>query len=166
MAAGASHISIIAPPLADEPAGEAADDLVTTPDFWPDLDIPTFRDVARADSTITDIRARAALQSALETVLIDCTDWAMIKVDLGFATLADVPSGIIDGESRLVRCFRRAVFAYAKAELVELYLDFDATGKGNRDEEWSDGTIIQLRRDGKHAIRDLLGKPRLYVSSI
>ena len=159
-------ISIIPPPIADGvPAGPEAD-VVTAPDFWPSLTISAFRAQARVDERIAAERCRFALRSGMQTALLDLAEWGAIRLDQGHVELSDVPAAQIDGESAKVLAWQRAVFCLAKAELVETYRDYDATGRGQRDEDWTDETIVQLRRDGKHAIRDLLGRARTHASLI
>ena len=67
------------------------------------------------------------------------------RVDIKIITL--LPSG------------RRMIFVWLAAAP-------QLQGRGQRDEDWTDETIVQLRRDGKHAIRDLLGRARIHASLI
>ncbi len=125
-----------------------------------------FKAEQRVDDSITDIRARAALRAAIVTALTDLEPWADAQLLLGLPTLADVPAPLIDGESRLVMLWRRAIFSFAKAEIAEVYRDYDTTGKGVDKNETMDDTIAQFRRDGRHAVRDMLGKPRVRAELI
>ena len=81
----------------------------------------------------------------------------------GHASLADVPAKKIDGTSRLVIAFHRAIGALAKVELVERHRDLDTTPAGDRDAAALDPTIGELRRDAVHAIRDILSRSRTDV---
>jgi len=159
------HVSIINPPLAPAPTN-SEDDVVEADGWWPSVGIKHFRAVARADETITPARVRAALQSAMATALIDLGAWGVSQRTQGYARLADVPTLIIDGQSRYLVYWQRAIYALAKAELIEVHRDYDATGKGERNADFVDDSIVQLRRDATHAIRDLKGRSRTTVELI
>lgn len=161
------HVSIIDPPLEPREELSEAEDIVTAGDFWPPLSISHFRKVQRAEDAINDTRIRAAIQSGIQSAFLDLSEWAKEQRDAGHATLNDVPAiDEIDGKSPLVWAWERAIFSLAKAELVESLKDYDATGAGERNTEFVDDSIIQLRRDATHAIRDLKGRPRTTVELI
>ncbi|MBH9537885.1 head completion/stabilization protein [Novosphingopyxis sp. YJ-S2-01] len=160
-----SPISVIAPPLADR-AVDPAEDAVTCGPFWPALSIAAFRKVQRLDDAITPERARAALQGAMQTALLDLAEFALAAVAMNQLTLAEIPAAEIDGQSFLVLAWQRAIHAFAKAELIESHRDYDATGRGGVDPEVADRQVARLRADGKLAVRDILGRPRLRAELI
>ena len=92
--------------------------------------------------------------------------WQAAHILAGIADLAAVPSHKLGDTSRLVLLYTRAIGAYAKAELVEAYRDTDLTGQGQHDAEAVEPSIVELRRDAIHAIRDMLGRPRLRAELI
>lgn len=160
------HVSIIRPPLTPAPVPEPLSLLVTCGPFWPDISIADLRADQRVDDVVTDARCRKAIRAGIETALIDLRAWQAGRIELGYASLSDVPAEEIDGVSRLVLCWHRAVLALAKADIIETYRDYDATGAGDRAADWLDDAIIQLRRDAAHAIRDLKGRARTCVELI
>jgi hypothetical protein len=70
---------------------------------------------------------------------------------------------VIGDTSRLVLLYQRAVYATAKAELIERYRDFDSTDAGQRRAEAMELSVDDYRRQARYAIRDILGRPRATV---
>lgn len=152
-----------APPL-PEGASDPAAPIVG--DWWPDIDPARIRTAYRIREAVTHDRLREALIAAIITVGNDLADWQADQLAAGHASLAAIPAPRIDGESRLLLCYRRAVALYAKAEIVERYRDIDITGPGERRAEDMEPSIGELRRDALHAVRDLLGRTRTMVDLI
>lgn len=158
-----SFVSLPDPATAtDDPAAAAP---VVNDGFFPDIDLTAIRDIGRI-GTVTNARLRASVIAAIITVARDLDAWANTQKAAGFATLAAVPAVQIDGASRLVHLYHRAVAMFAKAELVERMSDYDTTGAGGKKiDELGDATD-DLRRDGTHAVRDMLGRLRTNVELI
>lgn len=155
--------------LPDDPATEAGSTQappVTNDGFFPDIDLAAIRDIARVPSAVTDKRLRASVIAAIITVARDLDAWAAAQKATGCARLADVPAVQLDGASRLVHLYNRAVAMFTKAELIERMRDFDTTGAGGKNLDELNGTADDMRRDGSHAIRDMLGRLRTNVELI
>lgn len=152
------------------PDPAAPDDTVVTNDgFFPDIDLAHFRRATRLRESVTVDRQRDAVLAAIITVGNDLTAWADARRLVGaadLASVADVPNPQLGGEARLVILYRRAVYAFAKADLVEGYRDVDTTAPGQRRAEEMDPSIGELRRNGAWAIRDMLGVTRTCVELI
>jgi hypothetical protein len=133
---------------------------ISSGDFWPAIDPADMRAVQRVDGTITDARLIACLRLAMASVEDELECWQQQQLALGRDTLADVPAKTIDGTSRLVLLYQRAVYATAKAELIERYADYDATADGKRRADDMACAIDDHRRYARYAIRDILGRPR------
>jgi hypothetical protein len=127
--------------------------------FWPDIDLNHFRDTSRVgNNTIPDPRLTDALQGALLDVTRDLSSWTASQQAAGYDTLTDVPSDDLGESTRLVLLWRRAVYAYATAALMETQPDPSSTTAGlNRAEDMC-STVDDLRRTGLYAIRDILGE--------
>lgn len=135
--------------------------------FWPDIDVNAFRDSQRIGGTlIADARVQDALMSAVITVDGDLADWRTTQETAGSASLADVGSPEIGGESRLVRLWRRAVYSYATADLRETHGDVTATGTGQSRAGELDMSAEDHRRNALHAVRDIKGTGRTAVELI
>lgn len=158
-------ISTVNPPV-DLAAPSPAPQIVEADGWFPAIDLAAMRDQARFDTTITDARLREAVRAAMHTVMNDLLDWQGDRMFEGHGRLENVPARMIDGESALVGAWRRAIYSYARAEVVEGYADYDATGAGEDKADEMALAPAQLRRNGLHAVRDLLGKPRILVTSI
>lgn len=135
--------------------------VITNEGFFPDVAPADVRDQYRIRDTVTPARLRKAIVGAIVTVGNQLDAWRDSQLAAGHATLAAVPAPQIDGQSRLTILYARAVGSYAKAELVEAYRDIDTTTGGQRQVEELDPSIVELRRDALHAIRDMLGRSRV-----
>lgn len=155
---GCAPLIVIPPEPAEMP--------VTNDGWFPDIDATRIRDEWRVRDVVTPDRLKRAIVGAIMTVGNQLTAWKVAHVLAGHASLAAVPSPKIDGTSRLVLLYARAIGASAKAELVETYRDMDLTGAGQRQVEDMEPSIVELRRDALHAVRDMLGRTRLRVELI
>ena len=134
--------------------------------FFPDIALADIRIIGRVITAVDDDCLRATVIAAIVTVARDLTSWAEKQKAAGHATLADVPAPRIDGKSRLIHLYIRAVALFAKAELVDRLRDFDTTAAGGKSIDELGGTADDLRRDATHAIRDILGTLRTKVELI
>lgn len=151
----------IIPPLDSTP-----EPLVTNDGWFPDIDAAALRNENRITDKVTPVRLRAAILGAMVTVGVDLGLWALAQAASGSASLEAVPAPQLGGESRLVILYRRAVACFVKAELVGRNPDLDATGPGLARAEALEPTADELRRDGRHAVRDMLGRTRTDVELI
>ena len=130
---------------------------ITSNPFWPAISLPDLRETVRLDGTVTTARLTHAVVDAITSVNRDLADWRSARQAEGHATLAAVPSEVINNESVHLHSYRRAVYAMTRANLLERYTDYSATGDGVKG---ADAKIISsddLYRDARFAIRDILG---------
>ena len=134
--------------------------------FWPAISLPDLRDTVRLDGTVTTARLKHAVIDAITSVNRDLADWRRAREAEGVATLAAAPGEVINGESAYLHSYRRAVYAMTRANLLERYTDYSATGDGVKG---ADAKIISsddLYRDARFAIRDILGTTHITVALI
>ncbi|MBP4058679.1 MULTISPECIES: head completion/stabilization protein [Aeromonas] len=139
---------------------------VTSDPFWPAISLADLRDTVRLDGTVTTARLKHAVIDAITSVNRDLADWRRAREAEGVATLAAVPGEVINGESAYLHSYRRAVYAMTRANLLERYTDYSATGDGVKG---ADAKIISsddLYRDARFAIRDILGTTHITVALI
>lgn len=129
--------------------------------FWPAIDLAKLREAIALDGTVTAARMVHAATDAMASVIDELGAWASTQQARGHETLALVPALAINDVSVHVTRFERAVYAYAKANLIERYADADATGRAERGEPGRRLQADEYRRDGLHALRDMLGVPRM-----
>jgi hypothetical protein len=144
----------------------SADETIINDGWFPDIDPAALRPTLRLRDTVTAPRLRSALLGAMITVARDLDAWATDQRAKGIAELAAVPAPQLDGKSRLVTLYERAVSCFALAELTEKYRGFDMTGAGQREVDALAPSIDDLRRDGRYAIRDIKGVGRSTVELI
>ncbi|WCH24357.1 head completion/stabilization protein [Aeromonas salmonicida] len=142
--------------IATAPTAPDEGEIANSP-FWPAISLPDLRDTVRLDGTVTTARLTHAVVDAITSVNRDLADWRSARLAEGHATLAAVPSEVINNESVRLHSYRRAVYAITRANLLERYTDYSATGDGVKG---ADAKIISsddLYRDARFAIRDILG---------
>lgn len=142
--------------IATAPTAPDEGDIANSP-FWPAISLPDLRETVRLDGTVTTARLTHAVVDAITSVNRDLADWRNARQAEGHATLAAVPSEVINNESVHLHSYRRAVYAMTRANLLERYTDYSATGDGVKG---ADAKIISsddLYRDARFAIRDILG---------
>lgn len=152
--------SVVPPPAPPETA------IIVNDGWFPDIALAGVRAHMRVRDNLPAARLRDALLDAIISVGNDLAAWGAEHAASGIARLADVPAPALDGESRLVILYRRAVFALAKADLVERQRDVDTSQTGDRRIDALDPTIGELRRDAAHAVRDILARPRTCIELI
>jgi hypothetical protein len=154
---------VSSPPAPASPQGSFVDH-----DSWyPGVDPNHFRDALRVGPAVTHPRLVEALRGAMITVGRDLRRWKAARVAAGAATLAAVEDqDEIDFEPELVHLYRRAVYAFAAADLVETHHDITATADGRDRSETRALSADDHRRNGLHAIRDILGVGRTTVELI
>lgn len=151
--------------IANAPTSPAEGEIDSSP-FWPAISLPDLRDTVRLDGTVTTARLKHAVIDAITSVNRDLADWRRAREAEGVATLAAVPGEVINGESAYLHSYRRAVYAMTRANLLERYADYSATGDGVKG---ADAKIISsddLYRDARFAIRDILGTTHITVALI
>ncbi len=151
--------------IANATTSPAEGEIDSTP-FWPAISLPDLRDTVRLDGTVTTARLKHAVIDAITSVNRDLADWRRAREAEGVTTLAAVPGEVINGESAYLHSYRRAVYAMTRANLLERYTDYSATGDGVKG---ADAKIISsddLYRDARFAIRDILGTTHITVALI
>lgn len=142
--------------IATAPTAPDEGEIANSP-FWPAISLADLRDTVRLDGTVTTARITQAVVDAITSVNRDLADWRSERQAEGHTTLAAVPSEVINNESVHLHSYRRAVYAMTRANLLERYTDYSATGDGVKG---ADAKIISsddLYRDARFAIRDILG---------
>jgi len=134
--------------------------------FWPLVSPSAMREAMRLDGSIAPARLREALVAAVSTINDELAAWQGAQRAAGVGTLADVPAPQVDGTSRLVRLYLRAVACCAAADIAEQYRSFDATSSGNERADTLAPSIDELRRNQRWALRDFLGLGRVTVELI
>ncbi|AMR77313.1 head completion/stabilization protein [Cupriavidus nantongensis] len=144
----------------------AADTRVENDGWFPDIDLDKARKAVRLDGSITPERLLHAAINAVIAVNAELAEWKALQLAQERPSLGDVPASKVNGESVQVARYLRAVYSFIKAELAERYRDFDTTGAGERKADNLVETADDYRRDGRWAIRDMLGVGRTTVELI
>lgn len=155
-------MAFVAAPPANPPAAVA--DVIPGDDWYPDLSIAVFRAAQRIPEVVTATRARDALIGGYLSAEKDLLRWRAAQISEGKTALAATGLPSIGGESRSVILWRRAVHAFAAADLAETHSDISATEAGRDRRETRAASADDLRRTATAALRDLMGRTRARIS--
>jgi hypothetical protein len=156
-------ITPVTPPLEGEPSPQS----VAADGFFPPIDCADLRGRMKVGTAITDERLREAVIGAITTALIELHEWRLAQVLAGYATAAAIPGmPQVDGQGWYEQLWRRAVSNYACAALAETYRDLSATGHADDRAEAKGLSAEDYRREGRYAVRDMLGEPRSWIELI
>ncbi len=142
------------------------DSIITSGDFWPDIDPGQCRMEMRLDGTVTDQRLRMALVTAITQVQDTLAPWVATQQENGATALTDTTARIVDGLNINEWRFKRAVYCYAAANLQERMRSFDTTAEGHKRADALTDPIDDHRRDGHWAVSDIMGRTRTFVELI
>lgn len=139
---------------------------VSNAGFWPDIDPSHFRASERVDDTITDTRARAALQTAITDINRQLSHWQDRHQEDGATSVEDipVPSWMPDGGYQ--QLYLRAVYATAMATLMERYREYSATSDGDDRGKTKDTAADDYRRDARWAVAEIEDRTHTTVELI
>lgn len=140
------------------PELEHSEDMIESV-FFPSISLSDLRQVMRLDGTVTQERLLHAVDSAISMVNHNLQAWATTATDANGQKLTSL-------DDAQTRTYRRAVYAYAAANITERMASYDSTLEGRQRAEELNGYANQLMRDGHWAIRDLQGLPRTTVELI
>lgn len=136
---------------------------VTADRFWPVIKLKELRLAARITGGVTTTRLMHVTTEAVGHVIEQLDEWQANQWALGYEALQDVPAVELNGESVKVHRYRRAVYAIARALVLEGYRDVDTTPKGDKDAAALDLQRDDLWRDARWCISDIQRKPRIYA---
>ncbi|WP_334017684.1 head completion/stabilization protein [Burkholderia gladioli] len=139
---------------------------LTNDGFFPDVDLAALRNDMRLDGTVTRERLAHATREAMLSVNDELSAWRATQRETGARTLQDVPADLIDGTSRLVYRYLRAVYHLAHADVTEKYRGYDTTKSGARDDDELCHTVNESRRNARWAVSDILRRPRSTIELI
>lgn len=151
---------------ASVPIAPEVEDDITNDGWFPDIELVTARDAIRLDGTITPLRLREALIEAINSVNDELDTWKQVQITNGHTSLESVPSPTVDGITRNLHRYNRAVFCLAKSNLIERYRDYDSTSEGNKRATELEPGIGDLRRDYRWAVSDISGLSRTTIDLI
>lgn len=134
--------------------------------FFPDVSVDAFRATTRLQDTVTDGRVVQALRESVITINNELRAWREQQTALGYDSLGSVPADAYGDITELEHHYLAAVYAHAKALLMEQYRDIDSTDAGKRRAAEFDGTVDSWRREAREAVRAILGTPRATVELI
>ncbi|MDP2128195.1 MAG: head completion/stabilization protein [Pseudohongiella sp.] len=155
--------SLISYGTGSEPDEGEESETITNNGFWPDIDPADFVVVERIDSSATPARIKTALLIATTDVNRQLADWQAAQGVASHEQLVAPSWAIADHFQTL---YLRAVYATAKATLLERYRDQSATPGGDNSGQAKDEAADDYRRDARWAVCDIEGRPHSTVELI
>ncbi|HHX2533191.1 head completion/stabilization protein [Neisseria sp. P0009.S001] len=130
--------------------------------FWPRIDLSDLRNVMRIDTNVSSSRLYHAAIDGVAHVNGQLRAWKKQAQQNSISLLheLDDPEDYINGESVRVSYYRRAVYCYTKAILLETWADAEATGKSGERAEAKQNQAEDYRREAHFAVASLMGKSR------
>lgn len=121
--------------------------------FYPVVDLNAMRTAMRIDGTVTSEQLYQTAREAVSHVCRQLADFERQADKHKHAALSQTGE---HNESR----YQTAVYCYTKALLCERYADYDASGKTAARADAKQETAADYRRQGHHAVADILGRRR------
>jgi Phage head completion protein (GPL) len=146
------------------PPAQIPDTIIVGDGWWPSLSIAAFRDTMKIPRAVTDVRAREAIAAGMMDVAHQLRSWRGDKEITGATSLQEVESPSYGGEKEAVMLWRRAVFAFAAAELADTHSDISATDAGRDRTAARAVSADEHRRNATQAIRAMKGRGRNRVA--
>ncbi len=140
--------------------------------FYPDIELLHFQKTTRVDETHLPERQIHALKTALREVNQDLQTWRNTLYALNPApTKLDETKGDIYGEGdaaehEKVSDYLTAVYAKAKAKLIEKYRDYDTTKSGRMQDDEKIPNADEYHQESREAVRRIMGTDRCTVELI
>lgn len=135
--------------------------VLSSGDFFPDVNLSQIRNTLRVDGTVTDIRLK---QLTCEEML-DVNRLLYVLTQKA-QTLDELSLGAINGKKDTDILYFSAVSNGVYARLVELYTGYDSTNSGAKKSELLEQSADDYRRNKHWAIQQLLGKNHTVVELI
>lgn len=142
------------------------DEKITSSEFWPDIGLGPLRQSMRLTGNVTTSRLKHMATEAVLYVNQLLDEWRQEQSAKGFTQLSEVPSPQINDTTAIVFRYHHAVYSFTKALLIENYRDIDTTREGEKHAQALSMQIDDLRRDGQNAVRDILGKLRMFAELV
>jgi hypothetical protein len=144
-------------------AGPEADQIVPNDGWFPDLSVAQMKAQTGLGQIFGADQVAAALRSAMIEVNASIRAWRTVQAA---PTLADVQAESYGGTSAKVTLYTTAVYARARALLLEVTRDYDSTKAGHGRADALEDTAITYLRQSNEALARLIDRPRTMVELI
>lgn len=133
--------------------------------FWPGIDFEELRAAVRIDPAVTPARIRDSAIAARLDIAKELDTWRQVQVAAGYAKLEDVPNKrgpqlADEGLVWSVALFNRAVASQVAADHGDRTRDAGTTLAGSDRADELESAVDIHRRNFRHALSDLQGRPR------
>ena len=147
------------------PPVQGAEPAVANDGFFPAVDCEALRTDIRLDGTVTAARLKLAVVDAMLAINTELQQWRIEQEHAGHATLGDVPSPMLGGESAKAHQYRKAIYAHVGAAVAEAYRDMDTlpqgAGKEHRVMSALETRVDSFNQQLRWTLADLQGKSRV-----
>lgn len=151
------------PPAPSSPDGA----LVTTPEFWPDIDINKLRAAIDLGGEIPHARLVPAVEEAAVFVMDELSAFQALAFSNGADDLASIdPDNQIGGSALLVMLFLSAITSQTAAVLADRHPDLTSTREGSDRGEQRRSMADGYRRNATRTIRQIKGQTGVMVELV
>lgn len=144
-----------------QPVRQYGQDSINSGGFFPEILLDDLRSSMRIDNNITSDRLFHLAVSTVGYVNDSLGPLKARALKEGRETLVQTSDERINGVPLAEIRYRRAVYCYTAAALMETYADTSATGKSADRADAKQQQADDYRREGHYAIADLLGRGRI-----
>ncbi|MBC7907044.1 MAG: head completion/stabilization protein [Rhodospirillaceae bacterium] len=131
--------------------------------WFPNLDIDDFKAQTGHGDVFSTARLSAVVQAAMIEVNASIAAWRSAQTA---ATLALVPATMYGDTSEKIVLYRTAVFARARAQLLDTTRDYDSTKTGHGRADALEDTAAKYLQQSTEALARLTGRARMVVELI
>ncbi|HFV9291865.1 TPA: head completion/stabilization protein [Serratia fonticola] len=134
---------------------------LTNDGFWPDLQLADFQRQRQIPPSIDAGTVSQAMLTAVAEANRSLAAFAAQQQRKGYATAADVPGPVMDGENALTAQYKKAVYARAKADLMGEFAAISRREDNtNQDAPQTKATLLA---EAAFVIRAIKGRKRVGV---
>lgn len=148
----------------ETPLEAGSQSIIFSGNFWPIIELKKIRESGRIDESVTAERLYYAASAAVLYVNSQLAVYRAAKEATGISAMANSAQSAVEqinGTEAAVYHYTRAVISYTKAELLETYADFDATGHSAERAAAKQAQADDYRREAHAAIADIIGTRRV-----
>lgn len=139
---------------------------ITNNGFFPALTLAEFVTLFAIPSTIENDLLKAKLMVAMDEVNQKLNGYKNQQIGNGFSSLATVPGDQLGGESAKVLQYKQAVYAAAKAELINTSVSMARRAEAENSAASAAELLNHYKRDSTNAIARIKGRGAIGVNLI
>lgn len=131
----------------------APDTTVKNDGWWPDLTLSDFQDLFRFPTEFSSLMVAERIRLGMAWTNRQLRDWRNAQEDAGRGALVLETSEALDEDAILLMYYRRAVFAYAKADLLQNFKTVNRRAEAENEAKEGEDTRRDIYQEAVDAIK-------------